>query len=537
MLWRRLKEAYDFGDVLVTLGTGRLTEIEEEGMGLAGEHDYAVIDYREAGGERFLLVKNPWSKATVWKGSTAYANSKDELNAANGAAVVGALTYELMPGSFWMGLNDLFQSFESMYLNWNPALFSHREDIHFTWDLCGSRSPPGSLLSNPQYEISSSTCDVVWLLLSKHLVSRPQISDSGESDQSSTSGGYISLYVYENSGERVYTSDNALMRGPYVDSPNNLLKLEPPPNAALTIVISEQALPPASFHFTLSAFSNERLTFRPAGHKYEHRILRQGAWTRSSCGGNANSSRYLSNPSFSFRLERMSDVALLLEAEQEYPVHVKLLWPRGCSGGSVSTRDILGDSGESLKGYAFAEIANVEPGRYTIVCSTFDQGQFGKFDLNILTFCPCTVERVLPSSAGRLVSRLETAFQAAGNNRLLAPLLLTRVTRLRLVARWTQDGTTTAQGTHSLLKVGLEYGQGPSMRHITVSGHNEYLSVYGELETPDADLQPRMCQQGGLWIVIERLGRPALHHAVEAAQVEVLSDATVEIGQWRIGDD
>lgn len=540
-LWLRVSRAFAYGDVLVTMGTGRLTESEEEGMGLAGEHDYAVIDMQEVGGQRLLLIKNPWSKASVWKGSTAYTQSVGNrycVNTANETDATVARRQALMPGTFWMDLNDAFQSFESMYFNWNPALFSCREDIHFAWDLLTARSPPGSFGSNPQYEIRTSAGGVVWLLLSRHFKSRHTVSAGQEIGEADANHGFISLYAYNNDGERVFKSDNALVRGHYVDSPNTLLKVELPTTSACTIVVSEQALPRSTFNFTLSAFANEQLTLRQAREKYLHRLTQYGAWTMSSSGGNAITSTYALNPSFSIQFMAISNVALLLEAEdEEFPVHVKLVWAQGNSVGSITTRDIVGDSGEYTKGYAFAEMEDVNPGTYTIVCSTFDRGQLGKFRLNVGTMCPCTINRVLPAAAGRLVSKLEVAFSAADDNRMLAPLMLTRFTRLRLLARWCQGVSGTPKGAHSPLRIGLEYGQGPSKSVLAVSGNGDFLDTHLGPETPDVDLQTRMCQQRGLWIIVEKLSSAAAQQGAEIVNIDILSDAPILVGQWRVGDD
>ena len=540
-LWVKIRRAFSYGDVLVTMGTGKLTEFEEEGMGLAGEHDYAVLDLKEDRGQRFALVKNPWSKATVWKGSTAYTQSVDELKfkkPAKEAAVSPATSSELMPGTFWMDLNDIFQSFESMYLNWNPALFSCREDIHFTWDLVTSRGPPGSFASNPQYEIrSSEVCDA-WILLSRHFKSRPNPSSGERSEEANTNCGFISLYAYCNNGERIFKSDEASVRGPYVDSPNTLLKLELPTISSYTIIVSEQALPRKSFAFTLSAFSSKPLEFRQAREKYIHCVFQHGAWTTTTSGGSASSSTYLCNPSFTIQLEEMSDMALLLEAEDyNVCVHVKLIWTHRRSVNSITTRDIVGDSGEYTKGFALAEIKNVEPGTYTVVCSTFEPRQEGKFQLSVRTMRPCSVGRLLPATAGRLVSRLETAFLTADTDRLVASLFLTRLTRLRMSARSYQDTTAIAKGTCSPLKVSLEYGHGPSKTVLAVSGNDEYLDSYLGLETPDVDIQPHMCYKRGLWIVVEKPGSTALGYTDEGIHVDVLSDAPIEVGSWLIGKE
>lgn len=520
------------------MGTGKLTEMEEESMGLAGEHDYAILDMKEDRGQRLMLVKNPWSKATVWKGSSAYAHIVETPKSAEGAGLRASKPQRLTPGTFWMDLNDIFQSFDSMYLNWNPALFSCRQDVHFSWDLATSRGPSGSLRSNPQYQIRVGASCVVWLLLSRHFRSQPKsLGDRGLS-LANINHGFISLYASENGGARVFKSDESFVRGPYVDSPNTLLKLELSAMSTYNITVSEQALPWSRFNFTLSAFSNEQLTLERAREKYTHRVLQRGAWTISSPGGNTSSSIYQSNPSFSFQLEGRSDVALLLEAEDEHIcVHVKLVWPQQRSVTSLTTRDILGDSGEYTKGFALAELKKVEPGTYVVVCSTFDQGQAGKFQLYVETSCPSKVDGLLPAGAGRLVTKLETAFSTVDSDRLVAPLFLSRLTRLRVTARSLRDTAATAKGAFSPLKIGVEHGQGASRSVIAVTGNDEFLDSCLGLETHDVDLQPRICQPQGFWVFVEKLGHTSMDPDAESISIEVLSDAPIEVGQWTISND
>ena len=541
-MWLRVSRAFARGDVLITLGTGRLTESEEDTMGLVGEHDYAIIDLQEDQGRRLVLIKNPWSKASVWKGSTAYTTSVNNMHDPNKTETTDstvAQTHALMPGTFWMDLNDIFQNFESMYLNWNLSLFSVREDIHFAWNLLASRSPPGSFGSNPQFEVRSNAGGVVWLLLGRHFKSRNTTAAGEQFDKANATHGFISLYAYNNNnGKRVFQSDSALVRGTYVDSPNTLLKLELVAASTYTIVVSEQALPPSIYNFTLSAFSNEQLILQQARDKYAHRVLKQGAWTVSSSGGHANMATYGVNPSFSIHLTASSGVALLLEAgDENLPVHVKLIWAHGGPVRSITARDIVGDSGEYTKGFAFAELENVDPGTYTIVCSTFERGQYGEFRLEIGTMCPCTIDRVPAAAAGCLVSNLQTSFSTADNNRVVAPLFLARLTRLRVLARWCRDFMVSLQGTRSPLRVGVEYGQGASKRILAVSGDGDFGDSHLGLETAYVDLAPRTCQHGGLWVAIERLGCAAAENGTEHVEIDILSDAPIEVGQWRPRDE
>ncbi len=68
-LWKRIFKAFGYGDVMITLGTGKLGRKEERELGLIGEHDYAIPDLKEVGPQKQLLVKNPWCDCMEWKAS------------------------------------------------------------------------------------------------------------------------------------------------------------------------------------------------------------------------------------------------------------------------------------------------------------------------------------------------------------------------------------------------------------------------------------------------------------------------------------
>lgn len=523
------------------MGTGKLTQTEEDCMGLAGEHDYAVLAMKEFEDRKLMLIKNPWAEGTIWKGDVNYGRpSGFSIDLQHTVDTNGKLAraQSLTPGTFWMDLNDIFQSFESIYLNWNPGLFSHREDVHFSWNLTGTHNYASSFWTNPQYKVFSSAGGVVWVLLSRHFKSRDQAMGR-EVGESAGVGvidrGYISLYAQANNGERVCRSDGALVRGHYVDSPNTLLKLDIPSNTAYTIVVSEQALPQSNSNFTLSAFSRKPLLIEKAKERYSHHVLQQGAWTHSTSGGNVSSAIYYINPQYSILLLERSDLSLSLESDNEnLPVHVKLVWSQGKSITSIKRRDIVGDSGEYQNGYAFTELRNVEAGVYTIVCSTFDPGQLGKFSVRVGSMSKCIVDRVLAPDAGRLAYKIEPAIFCNGNDRLLAPLTLGRITRLFTTALWYSQSTA-RDGPPSPLKLAIEYGQGPNKQVLAVSCDDDFVDTHIGVRTPDVDVQPSIHHSRGLWIVIERLGRTGLQPDVERIDVEVLSDAPIAIGKWVAG--
>lgn len=519
-----------------------MTSNEEEGLGLAGEHDYTVINMKEFEGRQLFLVKNPWSQATVWKGHiyrddsvTENAKLVEDLCMTDTSTTSTVDTEPRAPGTFWMGLNDIFQSFESMYLNWNPGLFSYREDIHFKWNLAGSSSPEGSFVANPQYEVRSSVGGTVWILLSRHFTSKDNFSNKNRNlyaGDDTTENGFISLYGFDSNGDRVFSSDAATVCGPYVDSPNTLLKIELPAGRAYTVVVSGQGLPRSVTTFTLSAFSLDPLCLAEAQDKYTYTILQHGTWTNLTAGGNASSSSYHTNPQFSLCLAMTSNVAILLENYSEcYPVHVKLVWANGKQICSIKTRDIVGDSGEYRKGYALAEIQDVQAGVYTIVCSTFEQGQLGRFTLRVSSMSACEVKRVPAATAGRFVNRVQSALFAPGREYLSAPLISYRLSKISISAKLRVEQSQLHESTRVFLKLAIRHGQPPSRGTLAVSRDDELLDGHGRIWIHDVDIEPSAGGEGGLWLVLE-CAECSVPQMAEYVDIEIFSDCPIELGDW-----
>ncbi|MBE3041964.1 hypothetical protein IMZ48_05160, partial [Candidatus Bathyarchaeota archaeon] len=161
--WGYIVEAFAQGNVIVTLGTGRISSTEEEATGLVGEHDYAVLELDPDPNSRQLLVKNPWRSGETWRelGSTSLASTTRSESA-------GPAHLHNQTGTFWMNLADVTQHFESIYLNWNPALFTHRQDHHFKWDLAPRKNMSATVVHNPQFSMVAGDGGWVWILLARH---------------------------------------------------------------------------------------------------------------------------------------------------------------------------------------------------------------------------------------------------------------------------------------------------------------------------------------------------------------------------------
>jgi len=539
-IWRRIFEAHRYGDVLITMGTGKISSRTERAIGLAGEHDYAVLDMREVDGQKLMLVKNPWCEGMSWRGSiprSAVDNEDDEdEEILPSSRDLLNQDDKLTPGTFWMDLNSVMQYFESIYLNWNPGLFKYRQDIHFAWDLSASSSSSKyqSFSNNQQFRVSVSASGVVWLLLSHHF-------KDGKEDVHPSE--YISLYVFDNNGAKVYLSDGAVQRGPFVDSPQTLLRLDNlEANKKYTVVPVEQDLTPTTHTFTLSVFANARIAIDEAPSKYACHKSISAAWTEETAGGNAHSPTYSQNPQFRIVVPAKTSIALLLETSvEQLHVHVKLVHGRGARVQAVRSKDIVFDSKDYRRGCALAEYAELDAGAYTIICSTFEAGQKGNFKLRVDSMVATQLSLLPRQGAGRLRRAWAKATFQGQQRALAAPIAPRRLTKfdvfVKQVQQTGQQQTAKAGQSRerSMVRVTLEVGTGPERRILIASSNGEYSDSSAGVRTGEIDLAPQ--EMGNIWLVIERMFTP-MDSERELFEVETFTDAldTVDIGVWRRWD-
>jgi len=536
-LWDEISTAFRHGDILLTIGTGKLSRREQKCLGLAAEHDYAILEMNADDHGKEMLVKNPWADGDVWRGATRRRPNR----AGDGTADPENLrdSEGMIPGTFWMDFNSVFQYFENMYINWNPGLFSHRQDLHFSWQVPNPPPLSNIFIDHPQFAVRSSEADEIWLLLNRHF-------RTGDYTQANHGkNGYISLYLFPRGGNKVLSSDGAQVRGPFVDSPNTLVRLEAPARTTYTAVVASQDLPRGKLNFTLSAFSRSPVTVTEAQVQVTRKDSVHAAWTRTTAGGNSDSPRYLSNPQFKLSLPSRQKIALLLRLEKPDSsapmpdMHVKILvvFSDGSRVTRLRSRDAVAHSGDYRRGSAVVE-TELDKGHYTTICSTFDENQYAPFSLDFYSSSSdaCSLVPLAAEGSGRLNMMSSPARFANRVSRLLAPLTVGRVTRVIFIARHDLPVP-----QPSLFKMTLEQGQGPYKRVIASSEFDdqEFNSIAGGLRIADVDLQPSMHAPGtgGLWLVLERLlqgSDPA--NPDETVYVEVLTEEKIAMGVWGLGE-
>jgi len=588
-LWEAARNCFQRGCVLITAGTGAMTRRTERGLGLASKHAYAVLEVKEENNQTLLLLKNPWSDGcTLGK---AVQQCKKDNDPANGGSVgleddsngdkplsswddiksraplysspeVQLRQKSSKPKSFfWMSKAEVLQHFESLYLNWDPRLFTNRQDIHFSWTYGISNASADSIADNPQFAVQCSSGEL-WLLLCRHFKSRDNSQSQGESEpsngdsnKSTLANGFISLDVYDNNGEMVQSSSHAMKQGQYVDSPQTLLKLNNIQNKPYTVVVRGKDLQYDDHSFTLSLFATSKLSLKRIAAGYQFTTTIKSAWNAATAGGNSDSSNYFMNPQF--RLSTSSKTALTLTLEGpnlSTNVNLKLVHSDGKRIFKLARQDVITDSGEYRVGSASAHLKELDPGNYTIICSTFQSGQEGNFSLRVNSTAKVELAQLPSQLAGRfLFDKLSHAIFYPNMEKVAAPILPKKLVKVTAIAKLILPSSdqppsqpsirvlgSSSTKSRSPLRLSIELGRGPNKKTLTTSGDAEYEDSSNGIRTPDIDLWPDLRRHGDLWLVLDRLSAPA-GGELERFKVELLTDGElgkdIEVGAWRQWDD
>ncbi|EFY87495.1 calpain-7 [Metarhizium acridum CQMa 102] len=493
-IWERIQAAHKSGDVVITLGTGRISAEEEEVMGLIGEHDYAVENLDTSGSSRRLLIKNPWCDAPSmtalgWLGSA----SSTLIKPPNTGLSTERLAHDPNSSSrLWVAFEDVAQHFESMYLNWNPALFACRKDHHFSWEL-PAKVYGASLSRNPQFSVTSPSAGTIWVLVSRHFVDAELDIARERRDSMAAAArqlGFMSISVFENDGKKLQICGGEIYRGPPLEVGEALESMS---------------------HFT------EQL----------------GAWTRRTAGGNASCGTFFQNPQYRLSVKSSSPLSILLCADaNDIHVHVDLIWAQGRRVTAVRVKDLVASSGEYRRGCAVADIAMLEPGVYTLVCSTFEASQLGNFSVRVASMVPTTIAPIPADGAGSLLTKLPHVHLAEGDERFRLPVNVSWLTRASVSlhsSATSQLGSKMQPPSSQMVRVSVVHGWGPEQVTIAVSGDNEFQDPRSTIRTPQFDMEPKRIRKDGLWMLIESIGSHGVALTIDG---EILSDSPVRIGSW-----
>ncbi|KAG2237583.1 hypothetical protein INT48_004485 [Thamnidium elegans] len=400
-VWDRILDGIKYGDVLVTIATGEMTEEEATEQGLVPTHAYAVIDIKNVLGKRLLQVKNPWSHKR-WRGPYSHLDTQvwtDELKSC--LNFDPDLAEKTDDGIFWIDFESVCEKFTSIHLNWNPELFTHRWVLHSVWpEHRGPKKDIFSLHYNPQFSLRVNVPDkkpaAVWLLLSKHIMVTEENTD------------YITLHVYDNtSGERVYYPGTPFKEGTYVNSPHILVRFNAPPGISDYTIVVSQHEKEHSLYFSLRAYSLAPFKLKEVPMRYSVEQKIHSQWTEQTAGGNASNATYLNNPQWKITVPPTTSpigLLLMLEAPKDFAIHLMLV-EGGKRAYSVSLRDILTESGPYRHGFCYCELQHIKRKYNSYIhpptlSSTFEPELLGKFILTAASSVKLQTDAIPSEGAG-----------------------------------------------------------------------------------------------------------------------------------------
>lgn len=195
-LWNRMRSGDKNRDVLISISTGDVTN--EDDIGLASNHAYAVLELGEADGNRFMLILNPWGRMR-WKGRFSTedkASWTPEMKKNLGAHL---FSEEKDNGIFWMLYEDALEHFSSLEMNWNPKMLQYSISKYGQWKTENLVDGYSDISSCPQFCLNFSPKDsdpdviILYVVLSKMIVDQCFEGDKDDSDKD-----YLGVNVFLN---------------------------------------------------------------------------------------------------------------------------------------------------------------------------------------------------------------------------------------------------------------------------------------------------------------------------------------------------
>lgn len=439
--WQRISEGLSTGDCLVTVSTGEASDTLKE-VGLAETHAYAVLEARQVGDIRLMLLKNPWSTSqTRWRGPFSAVTGEcwtPRMREALQYDVEAARVRDY--GKFWIPWDDVLRLFDRVSVSWNPA-GPKLGMVHH--GVCYGVLPKRDLPSvypddvafgdGPQHRlrIAAGTAPrALWLKLSPFFAKAGfgggDGFDSAEvSDDAATDGARLTLYIFKSGdsglGTRVFrfkSRPDRLTPRTWFRRNTEYLKLTVGADVQdLTLVVGQGEFT-KKVVYCIDVLCESEVVVAPVLERLVKVSEANGAWVSEvEPGARRTSSLLFYGPQYSLVLSECCDVLVSLftcarksetGAVMEEEPHSVLL--RLLEWGEEADHDkhgrILKYSNEVSSCPSFTScssslhVPSIKPGRYMIVPATWDGNAMGTFTLSVFTSGPRVVLTTLQGLAG-----------------------------------------------------------------------------------------------------------------------------------------
>lgn len=326
-LWS-LKER---GELLMGIGTGKISQEVANSLGLIPNHDYVVEDYDKQ--QQELVVKNPWIEGNNMQ------NRYLKLDANFG--------------------------FNFLYLNWNINKFKYHYQVNLVSPQTTQLRDQSqfALVNNEDFPIET------FILVERHLSSEDMA---------------MKIDIYETKGDKiVYPNQYA---GKSTNQPSNsrlqLVKLTLPPQSTHTIVV----LTTLKSTLTLNIYNDLKsdLKCTRAKNLYPNLESIDGGWTHQTNGGNWALTSYIINPQYSIEILQQTNVLISIFTDDiSSVVNLHLLH---CDGAEKNLPIRLFDKSKLILNENYQQSyqaykVNLTPGHYKLIISSYDRLTIDQFKL------------------------------------------------------------------------------------------------------------------------------------------------------------
>ncbi|CCH42282.1 Calpain-like protease palB/RIM13 [Wickerhamomyces ciferrii] len=263
--WESLYTHFQQNELVLSLGTGEFTEEFHP------NHDYSVLELVEETGS--VVLKNPWERTITS-----------------------------------IKFTEIFEHFETLYINWNPINFLHSK-MNFVWTF-----GENILYNYPQFSVKndSTKLNEIWILVEKHL---------GYQESS------INTFVYQSQGEKLISKGKSLAFNSANNSGFHLSKFKLEAGQCATIVVSNDAR--QTQNFTIHSYSTYEASITKAKVLLPFAKTIEGEWTVESCGGNWSHQSYIKNPQYELHIpQQPNDVNITfgLYSKEDVLLNFQLYW-------------------------------------------------------------------------------------------------------------------------------------------------------------------------------------------------------------------
>ncbi|KAG9221284.1 hypothetical protein CCMSSC00406_0008881 [Pleurotus cornucopiae] len=361
--WARIYDGFFSGRCILTLGTGPTEYAYWQGSELLGSHSYAVIDVREDGDSRSLVVLDSWTP------SEAEAGSKSK-------------TLEIP----WM---DVLEVFDGIYVSWDPSMWENQLNFHGMWKRRGEDDQGNTRHLQLLFEAEKrgdmgDEPDEIWILLTRHLYKTNQTSE------------YISAKVDIEDVLATQTSssvdlDRVAVKGTYTNSTHVLVRTRIPTtqrSGALSIFVSYDG-PSSEIGYSVIAYSHRTISWGKSAVKPPFSTTVKGSFILKNSGGNCTYPSYMTNPQYHLRVHpsqrsqsEKSNVMLSMHTSKDIPINVTVVWSQGERVMELTQTEVVMNSGAYSYGSARVN-KELLAGDYTVILSAFEPRYLGSFSLKV----------------------------------------------------------------------------------------------------------------------------------------------------------